>query len=179
MGGGALAGAAALVAFGDPAAAGSRFPNCMFHQVTGLWCPACGLTRGTHELLNGHIVAALGSNLFTPLVLLAIAATWVAWARRSFGRAPTNLAVTLGSLRDRTWRWSGPALLVVALAYCVLRGTNLRACSVFFFISHEKIFFIVFNVYVRGPLLHLKLLGVVVGLFLFAVSSVVHHRSHE
>ncbi len=122
LGGGALAGAAALVAFGDPAAAGSRFPNCMFHQVTGLWCPACGLTRGTHELLNGHIVAALGSNLFTPLVLLAIAATWVAWARRSFGRAPTNLAVTLGSLRDRTWRWSGPALLVVALAYCVLRN---------------------------------------------------------
>jgi Protein of unknown function (DUF2752) len=122
LGGGALAAAAALVAVRDPAAADSRFPGCVFHQVTGLWCPACGLTRGTHDLLHGHIAAAFSSNVFTPFVLLAIATTWVAWARRSFGLAPTNLAVTLGSLRDRTWRWSGPALLIVVLAYGLLRN---------------------------------------------------------
>lgn len=120
--GAALAGAAAMVAVRDPAAAGSRFPGCMFHQVTGLWCPACGLTRGTHDLLNGHVAASIGSNLFTPVVLLAIVATWVAWTRRSFGLAPTRLAVTFGSLRDRTWRWSGPALLLTTIAYGVVRN---------------------------------------------------------
>jgi hypothetical protein len=120
--GGALAAAAALVAVRDPATAGSRLPGCVFHQVTGLWCPACGLTRGTHDLFNGHIAAAFGSNLFTPFVLLAIVATWVASTRRSFGLTPTRLAVKLGSLRDRTWQWSGPALLIVAVGYAVLRN---------------------------------------------------------
>lgn len=119
--GGALAAAAAVVAVRDPAASGNRYPGCVFHQVTGLWCPACGLTRGTHDLLNGHLAAAIGSNLFTPVVLLAIVATWVAWTRRSFGLSPTRLAVTFASLRDRT-RWSGPALLLTTVAYGVVRN---------------------------------------------------------
>jgi Protein of unknown function (DUF2752) len=120
--GGVLATAAALVAVRDPATADSRIPGCLFHQVTGLWCPACGLTRGTHDLLTGHIAAALSSNMFTPFVLLSIVATWAGYTRRSFGLPPTHLAVTLGSLRDRTWRWSGPALLIGVLAYGVLRN---------------------------------------------------------
>ena len=120
--GGALASAAVLVRANDPANAGTWWPGCAFRQVTGLWCPACGLTRGTHQLLNGHIGAALDHNAFTPVVLLAIVVTWVAWTRRSFGRAPTGLAVTLGSLRDRTWRWLGPTLLTVAASYGVLRN---------------------------------------------------------
>ena len=81
----ALVGAALVVGVNDPSAPGSRFPGCMFHQATGLWCPGCGLTRATHDLLHGDVVSALGSNLFTPFVLLAVVATWWAWTRRSFG----------------------------------------------------------------------------------------------
>ena len=37
MCGGALAAGAVLVAANDPAAQGSRFPGCIFHQATGLF----------------------------------------------------------------------------------------------------------------------------------------------
>ena len=83
----ALVGAAALVAAFDPAASGSRFPACQFKAVTGLWCPGCGLTRGFHELFNGHPVAALQHNVFIPLVLAAVVAGWWSWLRTSWGRS--------------------------------------------------------------------------------------------
>ncbi len=82
----ALAGAAALVALNDPAAAGSRFPACTFRAATGLWCPGCGLTRGFHQLFNGNLLSALQYNLFVPLVLVAVVAAWWSWTRTSWGR---------------------------------------------------------------------------------------------
>ena len=85
-GGTALAGAAVAVAVVDPSSPDSVFPACPFHAVTGIWCPGCGLTRATHHLLNGDVPAALGSNLFVPLVLGAIVMAWVVWACRAFGR---------------------------------------------------------------------------------------------
>ena len=74
----------------------------MFHQMTGLWCPGCGLTRGTYQLLHGHIGAAIGFNVFTPLALLAIAVAWLSWLRVSwdmpairFPHATARLAATI------------------------------------------------------------------------------------
>lgn len=110
-----LAGAAALVALNDPSAPGSRFPACQFRAVTGLWCPGCGLTRGFHQLLTGHPLAALGHNIFVPVVLVGVVAAYWSWARRCWGRAP---------LRRPAWTfpfltWVLPAMLVV---YGVLRN---------------------------------------------------------
>ena len=113
--GGLLAAGAALVAFNDPSAPGSRFPACTFHAATGLWCPGCGLTRGFHQLLTGHPLAALGENMFVPLALVAIVGAWWSWLRTSYGRPPLVLP-----------RWA-PRLIAVALpaalvAYGVLRN---------------------------------------------------------
>ncbi len=44
----------------DPADA--NLPLCSFHTLTGLDCPGCGATRATHELLHGHLAAALRYN---------------------------------------------------------------------------------------------------------------------
>jgi Protein of unknown function (DUF2752) len=107
--------AAALVAANDPAAAGSRFPGCTFHAITGLWCPGCGLTRGAHHLLNGDLAGAMSSNVFTPFALIAIVSAWWVWARRAFGRPMRNPV-------ERVPTWFGPALLVLVLAYGVLRN---------------------------------------------------------
>ena len=111
----ALVGAAALVAAFDPAASGSRFPACQFKAVTGLWCPGCGLTRGFHELFNGHPVAALQHNVFIPLVLAAVVVGWWSWLRTSWGhpglRAPVWLARPMAF-----------ALPVALIAYGVLRN---------------------------------------------------------
>jgi hypothetical protein len=53
--------------------------RCPLHQMTGLWCPGCGLTRGSARLVTGDIGGAMAYNVFTPVVVLAIAAAWWAW----------------------------------------------------------------------------------------------------
>ncbi|MEQ1703052.1 MAG: DUF2752 domain-containing protein [Ilumatobacteraceae bacterium] len=82
----ALAATAGIVARFDPAAANSRFPACQFRAITGLWCPGCGLTRGFHQLFNGHVLSALSYNVFIPLVLVAVVGAWWSWLRTSWGR---------------------------------------------------------------------------------------------
>jgi hypothetical protein len=111
----ALAAVAGFVATHDPAAAGSRFPGCAFHQITGLWCPGCGLTRGTYQLLHGHVGAALGYNVFTPLALIAIVAAWFGWLRSSWGARPLRLPASAA-------RRLAVAMPILIIAYGVLRN---------------------------------------------------------
>ena len=42
--------------------------GCVFHNVTGVYCPGCGGTRATLELLHGHFLRSLW---YHPLVLYA------------------------------------------------------------------------------------------------------------
>lgn len=49
------------------------FPPCIFHTLTGLYCPGCGMTRATHALLNFEFKKALDFNpLFFVLLPLLI-----------------------------------------------------------------------------------------------------------
>lgn len=50
---------------------------CMFHATTGFYCPGCGATRATHELLHGRLLAALRDNAFWVMVLPLVAYTAV------------------------------------------------------------------------------------------------------
>ena len=83
--------------------------------MTGLWCPACGLTRGTYQLLHGHVAAALSYNIFTPVVLVGILVAWCAWLPVSWGAAPRALPPAL----RRGLTSIAPAVLIV---YGVLRN---------------------------------------------------------
>ena len=47
----------------------SLFPKCPLRELTGWNCPGCGATRAAHELVHGHIRAALHLNA---LFVLAI-----------------------------------------------------------------------------------------------------------
>jgi hypothetical protein len=115
--GGALAGAAAFVALRDPSAPGSFLPGCTFHRMTGWWCPGCGLTRGVHHLLHGDIARAVGSNVFTPLVVAATVTVWMLWVGRSFGVAPVRVRPG-----PRARRWSGVLIVAAMVAYTALRN---------------------------------------------------------
>ena len=57
--------AVSAVAYFNPVTAGF-FPQCPLHQLTGLNCPGCGLTRGFHALFHGDILGALGYNALIP-----------------------------------------------------------------------------------------------------------------
>ena len=48
------------------------FPPCMFHRLTGLSCPGCGMQRFVHALANGHPMEAISYNAFLPLVIIYV-----------------------------------------------------------------------------------------------------------
>ena len=52
---------------------------CPFKAWTGLDCPGCGATRAAHQLLNGHLLAALDLNAMFVLAVPLLA--WWAIAR--------------------------------------------------------------------------------------------------
>ena len=58
---------------------------CPLHRTTGLWCPLCGGTRATRELMHGNLWAAMGYNPFAlvlEVVVMVLVARWLlAWLR--------------------------------------------------------------------------------------------------
>ena len=58
---------------------------CPLHRTTGLWCPLCGGTRATRELMHGDLWAAMGYNPFAlvleALVVLLVLRWLLAYAR--------------------------------------------------------------------------------------------------
>lgn len=61
----ALAAAACTVVLLVPP--GSKYeawlPKCMFHELTGLYCPGCGSTRALSSFLHGDLKSSLHNNL--------------------------------------------------------------------------------------------------------------------
>ncbi len=110
-------GAAAVLFFFDPSRHGF-YPVCLFHALTGLYCPGCGGTRAAYQLLHGHVLLALHDNALFVLALVALAV----WGARFAVRKLRNQQ-TIFQLRPKTlWMF-----LVVTLVFTVLR--NLPAFS--------------------------------------------------
>ena len=107
-----LAGAAFLRAF-DPSKPGP-YPVCIFHALTGLWCPGCGSLRALHQLLHGHVLAALRYNPLTVLALPFVAYAMASYALRWAGMR----ALPAPRMRG----WYGWALLGLIVAFGVLRN---------------------------------------------------------
>src|SRR2546423_1716517 len=57
----------------NPAQSG-YYPLCLFHQSTGMLCPGCGSLRAMHQLLHGHVLAAMHYNAL--LVLSVPPGVW-------------------------------------------------------------------------------------------------------
>jgi Protein of unknown function (DUF2752) len=108
-------GGAALVVFArfQQAHGRSVFPACPFHAATGLWCPGCGLTRGTLALRRGNVQQALGFNLLTPLVLFAIMYAWAQWAVPRVGGPVIPL---LNRIPANVWKGIGAFVLLFSVA---------------------------------------------------------------
>ena len=60
----------------------SLFPKCPLRELTGWNCPGCGATRAAHELVHGHIRAALHLNALFVLAIPGLVLTWL-WSRRT------------------------------------------------------------------------------------------------
>jgi hypothetical protein len=100
-----VAGAVAAVAglyFIDPSAT-AVVPPCPFHYLTGLYCPGCGSMRGIHQLLHGHLAAALRLN---PLMVASLPVMALLLLRPSLARRP----------------WVAWGAFVVIMAFWILRN---------------------------------------------------------
>jgi len=45
------------------------YPSCVFHDLTGLYCPGCGSTRALYQLLHGNLLGALHDNVMAVLAV--------------------------------------------------------------------------------------------------------------
>lgn len=65
--------------------AGGPAVPCLFHEVTGLKCPGCGITRMLIALSKGDLAAAADANVFllctSPLAAFLIVYSAYKWVR--------------------------------------------------------------------------------------------------
>ncbi len=64
----------------------SWLPGCLFHHLTGLNCPGCGMTRAAHATLHGRFGEAFRFNplgmVLLPLACVGVGIETLGWIRR-------------------------------------------------------------------------------------------------
>ena len=56
-----------------PTSGNKYLPKCIFHEMTHLYCPGCGVTRAYYSLLHGDFAMAFRYNpMVFPLVTMAV-----------------------------------------------------------------------------------------------------------
>jgi hypothetical protein len=97
----------------DPSSPG-HYPGCPTKLLVGLDCPFCGSLRATHELLHRDLVAALGFNAVTVLLILPlIAVAYVTWAYRRWRGEPFVIEFPT---------WATSAMVVLMVVFTVVRN---------------------------------------------------------
>lgn len=71
--------------YGHPPTQSFWYPQCLFHEITGLHCPGCGATRALYALLHGNLLEALHQNaaavVAVPFVSVAAGRSLWRWVR--------------------------------------------------------------------------------------------------
>jgi hypothetical protein len=95
------------------------YPVCFFHQTTGLLCPGCGVLRGLHQLLHGHVAAAFR---FNPMLVASL--PFLIWfGARCSWRGGTGQPV-LSDVRPG-WLWVALAAVLIVSVLRNLPGESL------------------------------------------------------
>ncbi len=102
----------ALLYFHSPESPGSRWPRCLFHALTGLYCPGCGGTRALYWLLHGEFFRSLRYNLLLlPMGGYLLGLLWVPSLSRRTDLACGVAAVLLLFFLLRNLPWFPFSLL--------------------------------------------------------------------
>ncbi|WP_315096570.1 DUF2752 domain-containing protein [uncultured Cellulomonas sp.] len=103
--------ATVVLALRDPHVDGS-YGGCPLYALTGLWCPACGGLRATHDLAHGDLAGAWSMNPLWVLAVPVVVGLWARWlARRVRGRAARPAPV-----------WGAWVLLVAVVGFGIARN---------------------------------------------------------
>jgi hypothetical protein len=102
----------AMVYFFNPSTHGF-YPVCVFHALTGLNCPGCGMTRSLYALLHGNLRLALKDNALFVLTLAALAV----WGVHFILRKLKNQSATFNLPPKFLWTF-----LFIAVVFAVVRN---------------------------------------------------------
>ena len=92
---------------------------CLFHRLTGLECPGCGMTRAFHALTHGHVSEALSFNLLSlPLfvALSVVLALDLAYLARGF-----RISLRVPEKAISACEWGGVAVVIL---YAIVRNVT-------------------------------------------------------
>lgn len=107
-------GGCAAIWLANPTVPGGILPVCPTKLLLGIDCPGCGSLRMIYSLLHLDLVAAARFNALGLVAMVLLLWAYAAW---TYGR--------LAGRRVRSWqhlRWSAPTLLVLTLAWFVVRN---------------------------------------------------------
>src|SRR5262245_56166878 len=79
--------AVALLHVRDPHQSGS-YGFCPWLLLTGTYCPGCGGLRAVNDLTDGHIGAALSSNVLVVTLIPVAVLAWALWVRARWRGQP-------------------------------------------------------------------------------------------
>jgi Protein of unknown function (DUF2752) len=103
---------------------GLPWPICMFHQLTGLPCVTCGMTRCGIQFFHGHFLAALKWNPLVFAVLCGVAAFDVYALATLVMRAPRLRIYFLNDRAKRLLRVSVISALALNWTYLLQHWRN-------------------------------------------------------
>lgn len=103
------------------------FP-CLFHLLTGLYCPGCGGTRAFRALLAGNLLLSIRYHPLVAYMAVVLTAELVSFA---VSRAAKNPRYYLG--HEKLLVYTGAAIALVNWVYknymLVVRGVDLLPCG--------------------------------------------------
>jgi hypothetical protein len=104
-------------------AVGLPWPRCMFHEITGLPCVTCGMTRCGIQFFHGHFLAALKWN---PLVfaLLCGVAAFDLYAFTTLATRAARLRVAFGHAQKKCTRGIVIGALLLNWGYLLIHWRN-------------------------------------------------------
>lgn len=115
---GGLAAAVALLHVRDPHQSGS-YGYCPWLLLTGTYCPGCGGLRAVNDLTDGHIGAALSSNLLVVSLIPVAVLAWAVWVHARWRGRPLRAPT---ASKPAAW-----GLAVVVVAFTLLRNLGIGA----------------------------------------------------
>jgi len=90
------------------------FPKCLFHELTGLFCPGCGSQRAAHHLLNGRFLLAMQFN-----GLMVLSCPFIAWW---FAARTARIWTGVRLPCIRLTATAGRGILVLVIAFWIARN---------------------------------------------------------
>jgi hypothetical protein len=103
---------------------GLPWPHCTFHEMTGLPCITCGMTRCGIQFFHAHFLAALKWNPLVFVFLCGLAA-YDLYALATLGMRTRRLRISLYTQTARTFaRVAVIAALMLNWAYLLMHWRN-------------------------------------------------------